>query len=163
MPRSITFLLFVFKCLQPRAEPPFALLPCVVLLLRQFYACLLHGELGEEILCGIRLEVVLGSWTAHGALEIGGGGVLAYEKAQLGWFFKLSLFAPCSALEGLSARQVVTITWDPQPRASVRGSSSGGGHAQVTDLEQKGKTVRLHSSSLHGGLRRRARSSRHLE
>ncbi|MQM08753.1 hypothetical protein Taro_041611, partial [Colocasia esculenta] len=45
-----------------------------------------------------------------------------------------------SALEGLSARQVVTVTWDPQPRASVRGSSPGGGCAHVSDLEQKGKT-----------------------
>ncbi|MQL98368.1 hypothetical protein Taro_031079 [Colocasia esculenta] len=36
---------------------------------------------------------------------------------------------------------VVTVTWDPQPRASVRGSSPGGGRAQVSDLEQKGKTV----------------------
>ncbi|MQM13570.1 hypothetical protein Taro_046493 [Colocasia esculenta] len=34
-------------------------------------------------------EVELGSWAALGALELGGGGVLAYEKAQLGWFFKL--------------------------------------------------------------------------
>ncbi|MQL75893.1 hypothetical protein Taro_008274 [Colocasia esculenta] len=49
-------------------------------------------------------------------------------------------FAWCSALEGLSATQVVTVTWDPQPRASVRGSSLGGGRAQVSDLEQKGKT-----------------------
>ncbi|MQM17284.1 hypothetical protein Taro_050254 [Colocasia esculenta] len=50
-------------------------------------------------------------------------------------------FARCSALDGLSARQVVTVTWDPQPRASVRGSSLGGGRAQVSSLEQKGKTV----------------------
>ncbi|MQM20416.1 hypothetical protein Taro_053435 [Colocasia esculenta] len=35
-------------------------------------------------------------------------------------------FARCLALEGLSARQVVTITWDPRsPRVSVRGSFSG--------------------------------------
>ncbi|MQM18824.1 hypothetical protein Taro_051821 [Colocasia esculenta] len=52
-----------------------------------------------------------------------------------------SLFARWSALEGLFVRQVVTVTWDPQPRTSVRGSSLGGGCAQVTDLEQKGKTV----------------------
>ncbi|MQL70567.1 hypothetical protein Taro_002882 [Colocasia esculenta] len=49
-------------------------------------------------------------------------------------------FSQCSALEGLSARQVVTVTWDPQPRASIRGSSLGGGRTQVSDLEQKGKT-----------------------
>ncbi|MQM06270.1 hypothetical protein Taro_039092 [Colocasia esculenta] len=49
-------------------------------------------------------------------------------------------FAQCSALEGLSARQVVTITWDPQPRASMsEGVASGDGRAQVTNLEQKGK------------------------
>ncbi|MQL98779.1 hypothetical protein Taro_031494 [Colocasia esculenta] len=42
-------------------------------------------------------------------------------------------FARCSALEGLFARQ------DPQPRASVRGSSPNGGHTQVSDLEKKGK------------------------
>ncbi|MQL92447.1 hypothetical protein Taro_025067 [Colocasia esculenta] len=57
-----------------------------------------------------------------------------------------SLFARCSALEGLSTRQVVSIAWDPQPRASVKGSSQ----------------VRLQSSSLRGRLRRRARSSRRI-
>ncbi|MQM09209.1 hypothetical protein Taro_042074 [Colocasia esculenta] len=36
--------------------------------------------------------------------------------------------------------RVVTVTWDPQSRASVRGISPSGGRAQVTDLEQKGKT-----------------------
>ncbi|MQM20502.1 hypothetical protein Taro_053524, partial [Colocasia esculenta] len=46
------------------------------------------------------------------------------------------------ALEGLSVRWVVTVTWDPQPRASVsEGVASCGGRAQVTDLEQKGKMV----------------------
>ncbi|MQM13189.1 hypothetical protein Taro_046112 [Colocasia esculenta] len=35
----------------------------------------------------------------------------------------------------------VSCVPDPQPRASVRGSSLGGGHAQVTNLEKKGKTV----------------------
>ncbi|MQM18981.1 hypothetical protein Taro_051980 [Colocasia esculenta] len=28
-------------------------------------------------------------------------------------------FARCSALEGLSARQVVTVTWDPHPQEPV--------------------------------------------
>ncbi|MQL80174.1 hypothetical protein Taro_012623 [Colocasia esculenta] len=46
-----------------------------------------------------------------------------------------------NALEGLSGRQVVIVTWDPQPRTSVRGSSPGGGCPQVMDLEQKGKTM----------------------
>ncbi|MQM05869.1 hypothetical protein Taro_038690 [Colocasia esculenta] len=51
-------------------------------------------------------------------------------------------FARCLALEGFSARQVVTFTWDPQPRASVsEGVAPGGGRAQVSDVEQKGKTV----------------------
>ncbi|MQL73469.1 hypothetical protein Taro_005799 [Colocasia esculenta] len=49
--------------------------------------------------------------------------------------------AVCASLEGLSTRKVVTITWDPQPHASIRGSSPGDGRAQVSDLEQKGKTV----------------------
>ncbi|MQM19806.1 hypothetical protein Taro_052817 [Colocasia esculenta] len=40
-------------------------------------------------------------------------------------------FARCSALEGLSTRQVVSVTWYPQPHASVRGSSLSGGRAQV--------------------------------
>ncbi|MQL83983.1 hypothetical protein Taro_016482 [Colocasia esculenta] len=53
----------------------------------------------------------------------------------------VSVWAPGQALEGLSVRQVVIVTWDSQPRASVRGSSMGGGRAQVTDLEQKGKMV----------------------
>ncbi|MQL68300.1 hypothetical protein Taro_000583 [Colocasia esculenta] len=32
-----------------------------------------------------------------------------------------SLFTQCQALEGLSVRQVVTITWDPHPREPVEG------------------------------------------
>ncbi|MQM15688.1 hypothetical protein Taro_048639, partial [Colocasia esculenta] len=49
-------------------------------------------------------------------------------------------FAQCPTLEGLSARQVVTITWDPYPRAPVsEGVAPGGGRAQVSDLEQRGK------------------------
>ncbi|MQM20263.1 hypothetical protein Taro_053281, partial [Colocasia esculenta] len=48
----------------------------------------------------------------------------------------------CSALEGLSTRQVVTITWDPQHHAPVsEGVAPGGRHAQVTDLEQKEKML----------------------
>ncbi|MQL82287.1 hypothetical protein Taro_014752, partial [Colocasia esculenta] len=39
------------------------------------------------------------------------------------------------------SQHVVTVTWDPQPRASVRGSSPSGGRDQVANLEQKGKTV----------------------
>ncbi|MQL69720.1 hypothetical protein Taro_002012 [Colocasia esculenta] len=36
-------------------------------------------------------EVVLDSWTASSrALELGEGGVLAYEKALIGWIFVLS-------------------------------------------------------------------------
>ncbi|MQM01437.1 hypothetical protein Taro_034195 [Colocasia esculenta] len=34
-------------------------------------------------------EDELGSWEARGALELGGRGVQSYEKAHLGWFFKL--------------------------------------------------------------------------
>ncbi|MQL87025.1 hypothetical protein Taro_019558, partial [Colocasia esculenta] len=49
-------------------------------------------------------------------------------------------FTRCLVLEGLSMRQIVTITWDPQPRASMSdGVAPGGGRAQVTNLEQKGK------------------------
>ncbi|MQL96828.1 hypothetical protein Taro_029509 [Colocasia esculenta] len=49
-------------------------------------------------------------------------------------------FAQCSALEGFSARQVVTVTWDPYPRAPVsEGVAPGGGCAQVSDFERRGK------------------------
>ncbi|MQL89744.1 hypothetical protein Taro_022324 [Colocasia esculenta] len=66
------------------------------------------------------------------------------------WLPRQFSFAQCSALEGLSARQVVTVAWDPQPRASVsEGVAPGGGRAQVTDKEQKGKTVG--TAALHGG------------
>ncbi|MQM18743.1 hypothetical protein Taro_051738, partial [Colocasia esculenta] len=52
------------------------------------------------------------------------------RPAELGVFS----FAQCSALEGLFARQVVTITWDPYPRAPVsEGVALGGGRAQVVD------------------------------
>ncbi|MQL83567.1 hypothetical protein Taro_016070, partial [Colocasia esculenta] len=41
-------------------------------------------------------------------------------------------------------RPVVTVTWDPQPRVPVsEGVALGGGRAQVTDLEKKGKTTVL--------------------
>ncbi|MQM12698.1 hypothetical protein Taro_045617 [Colocasia esculenta] len=51
-------------------------------------------------------------------------------------------FARCSALEGLSVRQVVTVTWDPYPHAPVlEGVAPGGRRAQVSDLKQKGKTA----------------------
>ncbi|MQL88808.1 hypothetical protein Taro_021370 [Colocasia esculenta] len=188
----------------------------------------------HEVVLDKDSEGVLGSWTvALGALELGGGGVLAYEKALIGWIFTLSkrdgyvaasrslgfyrnatsvtiviasrrgtcrvqmnqaccgtlsrraliatgsrvafwilvvtsricyssLFAQCSALEGLSTRQVVTVTWDPQPHASVRASSLGGERAQVTDLEQKGKMVKLLSSGwVHVGQRWRGGSQRY--
>ncbi|MQM01392.1 hypothetical protein Taro_034147 [Colocasia esculenta] len=49
----------------------------------------------------------------------------------LWWLPRQFSFAQCSALEGLSVRQVVTVTWDPQPRASVRGSSPGSSRAQL--------------------------------
>ncbi|MQL86934.1 hypothetical protein Taro_019458, partial [Colocasia esculenta] len=40
-------------------------------------------------------------------------------------------FTRCSAIQGLSARQVVTITWDPYPRAPVsEGVAPGGGRAR---------------------------------
>ncbi|MQM04961.1 hypothetical protein Taro_037767 [Colocasia esculenta] len=53
-------------------------------------------------------------------------------------------FSRCSALEGLSVRQVVTVTWDPQPRVPVsKGVAPSGGCAQIKDLEQKGKMVRI--------------------
>ncbi|MQL83926.1 hypothetical protein Taro_016421 [Colocasia esculenta] len=68
-----------------------------------------------------------------------------------------SLFTRCSTLEGLSTRQVVTVTWDPHPLASIGGSSPGGGLAQVTNLEQKGKTTDPLALS---GLRIRGRRSR---
>ncbi|MQM15940.1 hypothetical protein Taro_048892 [Colocasia esculenta] len=58
------------------------------------------------------------------------------------WLPRQYSFARCSALEGLSAKQVVTIAWDPQPRASVSdGVDLGGGRAQVMDLDQKRKAV----------------------
>ncbi|MQL67923.1 hypothetical protein Taro_000199 [Colocasia esculenta] len=68
---------------------------------------------------------------------------LSYNTAVpfLWWLPRQFSFAWCSALEDLFMRQVVSVIWDPQPRASVRGSSSGGGRAQVSDLEQKGKTL----------------------
>ncbi|MQL91596.1 hypothetical protein Taro_024212, partial [Colocasia esculenta] len=48
----------------------------------------------------------------------------------LWWFPRKFSFARCSALESLSARQVVTVTWDPHPRAPVlEGASPGGGLA----------------------------------
>ncbi|MQM08582.1 hypothetical protein Taro_041438 [Colocasia esculenta] len=51
-------------------------------------------------------------------------------------------FARCSTFEGLSARQVVTVSWDPLPRAPMsEGVAPSGGRAQVSDLKQKGKTV----------------------
>ncbi|MQL98627.1 hypothetical protein Taro_031339 [Colocasia esculenta] len=59
----------------------------------------------------------------------------------LWWLPPQFSFARCSALASLSVRQVVIVPWDPQPRASVRGSSPGGGRTQVSDLEQKGKMV----------------------
>ncbi|MQM08933.1 hypothetical protein Taro_041791 [Colocasia esculenta] len=38
------------------------------------------------------------------------------------WWLPLQFsFAQCSALEGLSARQVVTVTWDPHPREPIEG------------------------------------------
>ncbi|MQM16823.1 hypothetical protein Taro_049784, partial [Colocasia esculenta] len=47
------------------------------------------------------------------------------------------MFTQCSALEGFSARQVVTVTWDPHPRAPVlEGVAPGSGRAQVTNLER---------------------------
>ncbi|MQM16524.1 hypothetical protein Taro_049482 [Colocasia esculenta] len=54
-------------------------------------------------------------------------------------------------LEGLSARQVVTVTSDPQPRTSVSERVvPGGGRAQVTDIEQKEKTVGTAAEVRHG-------------
>ncbi|MQL84935.1 hypothetical protein Taro_017437 [Colocasia esculenta] len=49
--------------------------------------------------------------------------------------------ATCSS--EFSASAATQFSWHrvvPSPRASVRGSSLDGGRAQVTDLEQKGKT-----------------------
>ncbi|MQM12369.1 hypothetical protein Taro_045286 [Colocasia esculenta] len=58
------------------------------------------------------------------------------------WLPRQFSFARCSALEGLSVRQVVTITWDPQPCTSVsEGVAPSGRRAQVTYLEQKGKML----------------------
>ncbi|MQM08476.1 hypothetical protein Taro_041333, partial [Colocasia esculenta] len=67
----------------------------------------------------------------------------------LWWLPRQFSFAQCSTLEGLSAGHVVTVTWDPQPRAPMlEGVASGSGCAQVTDLEQKGKTVGVAASAI---------------
>ncbi|MQM18099.1 hypothetical protein Taro_051085 [Colocasia esculenta] len=116
-----------------------------------------YGGLGSQAVTWIPL-VATGSLSQHGCDWFCIAFLSRLQQAERRLQCYSSLFARCSALEGLSTRQVVTITWDPQPRASVRGSSPGSGRAQVTDLEQKGKTVRLHSSSLRGRLRRRARN-----
>ncbi|MQM18689.1 hypothetical protein Taro_051684 [Colocasia esculenta] len=48
------------------------------------------------------------------------------------WLPRQFSFARCSALEGLSVRQVITVTWDTQPHTSVsEGVAPGGGCAQV--------------------------------
>ncbi|MQM21810.1 hypothetical protein Taro_054855 [Colocasia esculenta] len=53
-------------------------------------------------------------------------------------FWGLSEGVPCVPVPtGL----VVTITWDPHPRAPVRGSSPGGGRAQATDSERHPSVV----------------------
>ncbi|MQL99120.1 hypothetical protein Taro_031837 [Colocasia esculenta] len=67
---------------------------------------------------------------------------LGYEPAVsfLWWLPHQFSFARCSALEGLSARQVVTVTWDPHPHTPVsERASPGGGRARVTDSERRGK------------------------
>ncbi|MQL98349.1 hypothetical protein Taro_031055, partial [Colocasia esculenta] len=65
----------------------------------------------------------------------------------LWWLPRQISFAQCSALEGLPVRQVIIVTWDAQPRASVsEGVALSGGRAQVSDLEQKGK---MHCVPVH--------------
>ncbi|MQM16828.1 hypothetical protein Taro_049790, partial [Colocasia esculenta] len=51
------------------------------------------------------------------------------------WLPRQFSFAQCLALEGSSARQVVIVTWDPQPHASVsEGVAPGGRRAQVSEV-----------------------------
>ncbi|MQL92173.1 hypothetical protein Taro_024794 [Colocasia esculenta] len=98
---------------------------------------------GRAVCAGIGRRPFWGILEGVSCMLVPGG--LVFVISQLccfcWWLPRQISFARCSALEGLSARQVVMVTWDPQPRASIRESSPGGGRAQVSDLEQKGKTV----------------------
>ncbi|MQM11991.1 hypothetical protein Taro_044904, partial [Colocasia esculenta] len=75
--------------------------------------------------------LVVATWWQHV------GRHLLVQKATHRWLHSGCLVSGC----GLCLGWPTVLLGDPQPRASVRGSSPGGGRAQVTDLEQKGKTA----------------------
>ncbi|MQL99519.1 hypothetical protein Taro_032247 [Colocasia esculenta] len=73
----------------------------------------------------IKEEVALGSLTTFGALELGGGGVLAYEKAHLWWIFIFSttLVSSSSArhLRACPRDRLLPLPGTPSPACLLEG------------------------------------------